>query len=78
MDEQQLSALKPELDQFLNQFLPLFGGEGNQAHARRFVEGLLHRGERRNTENIAEAMDGGPVQSLQAFVTTSPKTSVIY
>lgn len=39
-------------------------------HARRFVEGLLHGGERRNSENIAEAMDGGPVRSLQAFITT--------
>ena len=70
MDEQELSALKPELDQFLDRFVPLFGGEGNQAHARRFVEGLLHRGERRNAENIAEAIDGGPVRSLQAFIAT--------
>jgi SRSO17 transposase len=70
MDEQQLLALKPELDQFLDGFLPLFGWEGNQAHARRFVEGLLHRGERRNAENIAEAIDGAPVRSLQAFITT--------
>jgi SRSO17 transposase len=70
MDEQQLLGLKPELDQFLDRFAPLFGGEGNQAHARRFVGGLLHGGERRNAENIAEAMDGGPVRSLQAFITT--------
>ena len=70
MDEQQLLALKPELDQFLDRFLPLFGWEGNHAHARRFVEGLLHRGERRNAENIAEAIDGAPVRSLQAFITT--------
>jgi SRSO17 transposase len=70
MDEQQLLALKPELDQFLDRFVSLFGAEGNQAHARRFVEGLLHGGERRNAENIAEAMDGGPVRSLQAFITT--------
>jgi SRSO17 transposase len=70
MDEQQLLALKPELDHFLDALLPLFGWEGNQAHARRFVEGLLHRGERRNAENIAEAIDGAPVRSLQAFITT--------
>ena len=50
MDEQQLLALKPELDRFLDCFAPLFGGEGNQGHARRFVEGLLHGGERRNAE----------------------------
>jgi len=70
MDEQQLLALKPELDRFLDQFVPLFGRDENQAHARRFVQGLLHGGERRNTENIAQAMCGGPVRSLQAFITT--------
>jgi SRSO17 transposase len=70
MDEQQLLALKPELDRFLDHFAPLFGGEGNQWHVRRFVEGLLHCShcsERRNAENIAQAMSGGPVRSLQAF-----------
>ena len=70
MDEQQLMALKPELDRFLDRFAPLFGGEGNQGHARRFVEGLLHGGERRNAENIAQAMSGGPVRSLQAFISS--------
>jgi SRSO17 transposase len=70
MDGHQLRALKPELDRFLDRYTPLFGRDQNQAHARRFVQGLLHKGERRNTENIAEALAGGPVRSLQAFVTT--------
>lgn len=70
MDEQQLRQLKPELDRFLDRYAPLFGPDENQAHARRFVQGLLHKGDRRNTENIAEALQGGPVRSLQAFVTT--------
>jgi SRSO17 transposase len=70
MDEAQLLALKPELDRFLDRFTPLFGRDENQAHARRFVQGLLHGGERRNAENIAQAMSGGPVRSLQAFITT--------
>jgi SRSO17 transposase len=70
MDEGQLLRLKPELDRFLESYLPLFGHDGNATHARRFVQGLLHRGERRNAENIAEAMRGGPVRSLQAFITT--------
>jgi SRSO17 transposase len=70
MDEKQLLALKPELDLFLERFVPLFGAEENQTHARRFVQGLLLGGERRNTENIAEAMEGGPVRNLQAFVST--------
>src|SRR5262249_50642698 len=63
-------ALKPELDRFLDRFAPLLGRDENQAHARRFVQGLLHGGERRNAENIAQAMAGGPVRSLQAFLTT--------
>ena len=70
MDEQQLLALKPELDRFLDQFASLFGREENQTHARRVVQGLLRGGERRNVENIAQSMRGGPVRSLQAFVAT--------
>lgn len=70
MDEQELLALKPELDRFLDRFAPLFGTEQNQAHARCFVQGLLHQGERRNSENIAQAVAGGKVRNLQAFITT--------
>jgi SRSO17 transposase len=70
MDEQQLLALKPELDRFLDRFVPLFGAAENQSHARCFVQGLLHQGERRNTENIAQAIAGGHVRNLQAFITT--------
>lgn len=70
MDERQLRQLKPELDRFLDGYAPLFEHDANAAHAKRFVQGLLHRGERRNAENIAEAMTGGPVRNLQAFLTT--------
>jgi SRSO17 transposase len=70
MDEPRLLALKPEPDRFLDQFASLLGREANQAHARRLVQGLLHDGERRNVENIAQAIKGGPVRSLQAFVVT--------
>lgn len=79
MDAAQLLALKPELDRFLDRFAPLFGRDENQMHARRFVQGLLHSGERRNVENIAQAMSGGPVRSLQAFITTGvwPDTPIL-
>jgi SRSO17 transposase len=70
MDEQELLALKPELDLFLDRFAPLFGVEQNQAHARSFVQGLLHQGERKNSENIAQAVAGCNVRNLQAFITT--------
>ena len=68
MDVQQLRELKPELESFLSRYLPLFVHEGNQTNARRFVHGLLLGGERRNAENIAEAIEGGNVRNLQCFI----------
>jgi SRSO17 transposase len=70
MTEEQLLALKPELDQFLDRYAPLFGRPENQAHARCFVEGLLAGGERRNAENLAQNLAGCNVRNLQAFLTT--------
>jgi SRSO17 transposase len=70
LDGHQWSRLKPELDRYLDAFAPHFGPSANRSHARRFVHGLRHGGERRNTENIAQAMEGGPVRSLPSFITT--------
>jgi len=68
MDGTQLHRLKPELDLFLERYLPLFGRCENHGHAERFVHGLLGGQERRNTENIAESVDGGVVRTLQKFI----------
>lgn len=70
MDKEQLRSLKPELDRFLDRFAPHFGRPENADHARRFVPGLLRGEERRNAENVAEAMEGGSVRTTQAFLTT--------
>jgi len=72
MDVQALRRLKPELDQFLERYLPLFGRDEAQDHAHRFVQGLLLGGDRRSVENIAEAIDGCVVRSLQKFIGQSP------
>jgi SRSO17 transposase len=68
MDARQLRRLKPELDLFLDRFARCFGHDGHALHARQFVQGLLHGGDRRSVENIAEAIDGGVVRSLQKFI----------
>jgi SRSO17 transposase len=68
MDGKQLRKLKPELDTFLERYLPLFGRSENHEHARRFIHGLLGSQERRNTENVAESVDGGVVRTMQKFV----------
>jgi SRSO17 transposase len=72
MDVQELRQLKPELDLFLQRYAPLFGRDEAQDHAHRFVQGLLLGGDRRSVENIAEAIDGCVVRSLQKFIAQSP------
>lgn len=72
MAVQALRQLKPELDRFLERYAPLVGRDEAQAHAHRFVQGLLLGGDRRRVENIAEAIDGCVVRSLQKFIAQSP------
>jgi SRSO17 transposase len=72
MDVQALRQLRPELDLFLERYAPHFGRDEAQEHAQRFVQGLLLGGERRSVENIAEAIDGCVVRSLQKFIAHSP------
>jgi len=68
MDGKQLRRFRPELEIFLNRYLLLFGREENHAHAVRFVHGLFDGQDRRNTENIAEAVAGGVPRTLQKFI----------
>ena len=72
MDVQALRQLKPELELFLDRYAPCFGRDEAQEHARRFLQGLLLGGDRRSVENIAEAIDGCVVRSLQKFLAQSP------
>jgi SRSO17 transposase len=69
MDGKQLRRLKPELDCFLDRYAVHFGHAGNLMHARQLVQGLLDGSDRRNVENIAEAVEGGVVRTLQKFIT---------
>lgn len=72
MDVQALRQLKPELEGFLERYAPHFGRDEAQDHAHCFVQGLLLGGDRRSVENIAEAIDGCVVRSLQKFIAQSP------
>lgn len=68
MDGSQLRRLKPELDSFLARYVGLFGRAENHDHARQLVQGLLDGSDRRNVENMAEAVQGGVVRTLQKFI----------
>ena len=72
MDVKALRQLKLELEGFLQRYAPHFGRDEAQAHAQRFVQGLLRGGDRRSVENIAEAIDGCVVRSLQKFIAQAP------
>ena len=74
MTEQELFALKPELDRFLAGYAPLFGRHEHVRHASCFVRGLLDGRERRRVENIAQAIAGCNVRNLQSFITTGDWT----
>jgi SRSO17 transposase len=68
MDGKQLRRLKPEMECFLERYAVHFGHAGNVVHARQLVHGLLDGSDRRNVENMAEAVEGGIVRTLQKFI----------
>jgi SRSO17 transposase len=68
MDGKQLRRLKPELECFLERYAGHFGHANNLVHARQLVHGLLDGSDRRNVENMAEAVEGGVVRTLQKFI----------
>jgi SRSO17 transposase len=68
MDGKQLRRLRPELECFLERYAGHFGHAGNLVHARQLVHGLLDGSDRRNVENMAEAVEGGVVRTLQKFI----------
>src|SRR5438876_7371489 len=68
MDAQTLLELQPELDRFLDFFAEGFRHPRNLLHAQHYLHGLFWGGDRRNVENIAQAIEGGVVRSLQTFI----------
>ena len=68
MDGKQLRRLKPELECFLDRYAGYFGRADTHLQARRLVYGLLDGSDRRNVENMAEAVRGGVVRTLQKFI----------
>src|SRR5215210_9314673 len=58
---------------FHRRFAPLFGRTEAQRRGGQYLRGLLvQRAERRNAENLAEAVDGAAPRALQRFLTEAP------
>ena len=76
MDEREFRRVAGALRAFHRRFAPLFGRKEARRHGAQYVRGLLvTREERRNAENLAEAVVGGEerdARALQQFLTDSP------
>src|SRR5438067_13352889 len=58
---------------FHAQFAPLFGRDEAQEHSEQYLRSLfVQHADRRNAENLAEAIAGASPRALQRFVTDSP------
>jgi SRSO17 transposase len=73
MDATAFDQVASTFAAFHTRFAPLFGRTETRTHSEQYLRGLLvQRAERRNAENLAEAVEGVTVRELQRFLTESP------
>lgn len=76
MDEREFRRVAGAFRAFHKRFAPLFGRKEARRHSEQYVRGLLvQQAERRNAENLAEAVVGTALRAaraLQQFLTDSP------
>ena len=73
MDEGTFRRVAATFRAFHRQFAPLVGRKEAQRHSEQYVRGLLvQQTDRRNAENLAEAVPGTTVRTLQQFLTEAP------
>ena len=73
MDHAAFDRVAATFATFHAHFAPLFGRQEVQQHAERYLRGLLvQHAERRNAENLAEAVGGVNPRALQRFLTNAP------
>jgi SRSO17 transposase len=73
MDAAAFEELTAVFAAFHARFAPLFGRTETREHSGQYLRGLLvQQGQRRNAENLAEAIEGVTVRELQRFLTEAP------
>ncbi len=73
MDKVEFGRVAASFNDFHQEFASLFGRKEAQQRSEQFLRGLLvQQTDRRNAENISEAVDGATPRSLQRFLTESP------
>jgi SRSO17 transposase len=73
MTPEDLDRVVHSFTAFHAHFAPLFGRSETRLRSEQYLRGLLlQRADRRNAENIAEAVDGATPRALQRFLTEAP------
>jgi SRSO17 transposase len=73
MDQAEFERAAGQFAAFHRQFAALFGRKEAQARSEQYVRGLLvQQSERRNAENVAEAIEGATARALQRLLTEAP------
>ncbi|MDP9379554.1 MAG: IS701 family transposase [Chloroflexota bacterium] len=73
VDQEQFDRVAKSFEEFHKEFAPLFGRKEARARSEQYLRGLLvQQTDRRNAENLAEAVEGATPRSLQRFLTEAP------
>lgn len=73
MDVAAFDRVADQFAAFHARFAPLFGRKEARRRSEQYLRGLLVQdAERRNAENLAEAIDGATARALQRFLTEAP------
>ena len=73
MDPVSFDRVAEQVREFHARFAPLFGRKEARQRSEQYLRGLLVQDqERRNAENLAEAIDGASPRALQRFLTDAP------
>ena len=73
VNEAEFEQVADAFKTFHRRFAPLFGYVQAKERSEQYLRGLLvQRAERRNAENMAEAVDGAAARPLQRLLTDSP------
>jgi SRSO17 transposase len=73
MEQVEFERIVASFAAFHREFASLFGRKEAQQRSEQYLRGLLvQQTDRRNAENISEAVDGATPRSLQRFLTESP------
>lgn len=73
MNQVEFDRIAASFAAFHQQFAPLFGRTEAQQRSEQYLRGLLvQQTDRRNAENLAEAVDGATPRALQRLLTESP------